>query len=202
MDLNNPIPQEWTSYVTQSALNLEIVPHMLYDTASYVTAVTTDLPFFITARATEDLSDVKQQGVLPNPQSFLIQNISIFFKTIPNLAATAAAAEVTDMIALSNTGIFKLTIGTKIYGPFPLWRLPASSFVKFNPTGTFTAPILASYGQLDGPLYPLFPNLMIAPLQNFEVHLLWPAGAVTLGAPTSPLPIEVLLDGQLARAVQ
>lgn len=201
-DLNNPIPQEWTSYVTQSPIALEVVPHMLYDTASYTSATTVDLAFFTTARATEDLSDLKSPTILPNPQSFLIQNISIYFRTIPNLAATAAASEVNDMILLANTGIFKLTIGQKLYGPYPMWRLPASTFVKFSPTGTFTAPIVDAYGQLDGPLYPLLPNLMIAPLQNFEAHLLWPAGAITLGAPTSPLPIQLLFDGQLARSVQ
>jgi|SRR5215813_12370447 len=202
MDLNNPIPQEWTSYVTQSALNLEVVPSMLYDTASYTSATTTDLAFFTSVRATEDLSNLRSPTVLPNPQSFLIQNINVYFRTVPNLAATAAAGEVNDMILLVNTGIFKMTIGTKIYGPFPLWKLPASSFVKAYVTGTFTAPLYYNYGQPDGPLYPLFPNLMIAPLQNFEVHLLWPAGAVTLGAPTSPLPVQIVLDGQLARAVQ
>lgn len=202
MDINNPIPQEWLSYVTQTGLNLEIVPSMLYDTASYTSATTTDLIFFTTARATEDLSNLKSPSMLPNPQSFLIQNINIYFRTIPNLAATAAAAEVTDMISLVNTGIFKLIIGTKQYGPYPLWKLPSATYVRSSVTGTFAAPLFFNYGQLDGPLYPLFPNLMIAPLQNFEVHLQWPAGAVTLGAPTSPLPIQVVFDGQLARSVQ
>lgn len=202
MDLNNPIPQEWTSYVTQSPVGLEIIPYMLYDTASYTSASTTDLSWFTATRATEDLSNLKTPTVLPNPQSLLIQNINIYFKTIPNLAATAAAGEINDMVLLVNTGILKLTIGTKIYGPYPLWKLPAASFVKGYVTGTFAAPLYYNYGQLDGPLYPLFPNLMIAPLQNFEAHGLWPAGAVTLGAPTSPLPIEILFDGQLARAVQ
>lgn len=203
MDLNNPIPSEWTSYVTQSAIGLEVVPAMLYDTVSYVSAASTELVFFNQSNVKEDISNLKQPGMLPNPQSFLIQNINLYFKTVPNLAATVVASELSDIILLVNTGVFKLTIGTKIYGPYPLWKLPASSFVKaVATTGTFAAPLVLTYGQLDGPLYPLFPNLMIAPLQNFIVQLLWPSGAVTLGGPTSPLPIEVVLDGQLARAVQ
>jgi len=203
MDLNNPIPQEWTSYVTQAAVGLEIVPSMLYDTLSYTSATTRELIFFNQSNVLEDISNLKQPGMLPNPQSFLIQNINLYFRTIPNLAATAAAMEITDMINLVNTGIFKLTIGTKVYGPYPLWKLPSASNIKASvASGVFAAPLIMNYGQLDGPLYPLFPNLMIAPLQNFFVTLAWPSGAITLGAPTSPLPIEVVLDGQLARAVQ
>src|SRR5262245_2827572 len=130
MDLNNPIPQEWTSYVTQTALNLEIVPAMLYDTLSYTSATTRELIFFNQTNVAEDISNLRQPGILPNPQSFLIQNINIYFRTIPNLAATAAAGEINDMILLVNTGILKITIGTKIYGPYPLWKLPAANAVK------------------------------------------------------------------------
>lgn len=203
MDLNNPIPQEWASYVTQSPVGLEIIPAMLYDTLPYVSAVTRELIFFNQSNVLEDISNLKQPGMLPNPQSFLIQSINIYFRTIPNLAATAAAMEVTDMINLVNTGILKLTIGTKVYGPYPLWKLPSGSNIKSSiASATLAAPLIANYGQLDGPLYPLFPNLMIAPLQNFFVTLAWPSGAITLGAPTAPLPIEVVFDGQLARAVQ
>src|SRR6266496_3125429 len=97
-DLNNPIPQEWASYVTQSPVALEVVPAMLYDTQSYTTAVTTDLSFFTTAPANEAISNLKSPTILPNPQSFLIQAISVYFRTVPNLAATAAAQEVNDMI--------------------------------------------------------------------------------------------------------
>lgn len=202
MDLNNPIPQEWTSYVTQSPVGLEVVPANLYDTLNYTTAVTRSLTFFQQTGVAEDITDMKNAGMLPNPQSFLIQTIGIYFRTIPNLAATAAAGETNDMILLVNTGIAKLTIGTKIYGPWPLWKLPPGSFVKPAVSGTFAAPLYYNYGQLDGVLYPLFPNLMVAPLQNFQLELSWPSGAITLGAPTSPLPIEVVFDGQLARAVQ
>src|ERR1700740_1512264 len=130
MDLNNPIPQEWTSYVTQAAVGLEIVPAMLYDTLSYTSATTRELIYFNQSNVAEDISNLKQPGMLPNPQSFLIQNINVYFRTIPNLAATAAAMEITDMINLVNTGIFKITIGTKVYGPYPLWKLPSASNVK------------------------------------------------------------------------
>src|SRR5215470_6449279 len=147
IDLNNPVPQEWLSYVTQSPVGLEIVPHHLYDTLSYTSATTVQLDFFQQTNVAKSISDIQQPGMLPNPQSFLIQTIGIYFRTIPNLAATAAAGETNDMVLLVNTGIMLITIGTKTYGPFPLWKLPPGSFVQGYVTGTFTAPLYYNYGQ-------------------------------------------------------
>lgn len=206
MDLNNPIPQEWQSYVTQSPVGLEVVPSHLYDVLTYTDNVTRDLNFFQQTNVAESISNMKAAGMLPNPQSFLIQNIRIFFRTAINIVdAGAAAASLVgtdnDKIILANTGIAKLEIGTKKYGPWPIWTLPASTFWKgsISQAGAEAANLSHTYGQLDGPLYPLFPNLMIAPLQNFALQLSWPQAAVDLSA---DIIIEVLFDGQLARAVQ
>lgn len=205
MDLNNPIPQEWTSYVTQSPVGLEIVPAHLYDVLTYTDNTTTRLTFFQQSNVQEDISNLKQPGMLPNPQSFLIQNIRVFFRvqvtTSDAGAAGAFPSTINDIVLLTNTGIGKLTIGTKIYGPWPLWALPASTFMKgmISQAGAEAANITHEYGQIDGPLYPLFPNLMIAPLQNFAFEASWPSGAVNL---TGNVVMQVLFDGQLARAVQ
>ena len=65
--------------------------------------------------------------------------------------------------------------------------------------GAEAANLTQAYAQLDGPLYALFPNLMLSPLQAFSVELSWPSGAVNLSA---DVVIKVLLDGQLARSIQ
>jgi len=205
MDLNNPIPQEWTSYVTQSAVGLEVVPAHLYDVLTYTDNATRNLNFFQQTNVAESISNMKAAGMLPNPQSFLIQNIRIFFRTtletVDAGAAGPLASLMNDVILLSNTGIAKLEIGTKKYGPWPMWTLPASTFAKgsLSQAGAEAANLTQGYMQLDGPLYPLFPNLMIAPLQNFALELAWPQAAVDL---TANMVIQVLFDGQLARAVQ
>lgn len=205
MDLNNPIPQEWSSYVTQAAVGLEIVPSVLYDTLTYTDNTTRELTFFQQTNVARDLSNLKQPGILPNPQSFLIQNLRIFYRTQVFTedagAAGALASVINDVVLLSNTGIATLHIGTKEYGPWPLWMLPAATFMKgmIASAGAEAANLVHDYGQLDGPLYPLFPNLMIAPLQNFDVVLSWPSAAVNT---TANVVVQVLLDGQLARAVQ
>lgn len=201
MNLNNPIPQEWAQYVTQSQIGLEVVPSMIYDTNTYVSAATQSLTFFNAVRATADLGNLQQPGMLPNPQSFLIQAPRLFFKYADALSATVATQVWNDLILLVNTGIFRLQIGEKRYGPWPLWVMAAGSAPTINMSGVGTAGAvnLLGYGQLMGNMYAFYPNLMIAPLQNFFVTLEWPAAAVTL---TGNMVIEVVFDGQLARAIQ
>lgn len=205
--INANIPQEWTSYTTQTNLGLEIVPAVLYDTLSFTTASTTTLNFFQQTNVTLDISNMKQAGMLSNPEAFLIQNISIYFRSqLWTQAETASGAvqtgQMNDVALLANTGIAQLQIGNKQYGPWPIWRLPSSTFVNgvLTAAGATAANLTTSYGQLAGPLYGLFPNLMLSPLQSFKLTLAWPAGTVAIVS--GPIPIEVLFDGQLARSIQ
>jgi len=206
-NINGPIPDEWRPYVTQSNVGLEVIPHILYDTQTYTDNVTTTLEFFSSIPANESISNVNPPRVLPNPNSFLIQCISVHVPielTVTDEGAAAAALPTPsdDVILLINTGILKLTIGSKPYGPWPLFRLPVSTGFQFSAAsaaGAEAANLVLDYGITSGPLYSLVPNLLIAPLQQFSVQLSWPAGAVNLLANRT---IKVLLDGQLSRAIQ
>jgi hypothetical protein len=203
--LNNPIPREWQDYVTQSPVALEVIPDQLYSTLTYTDNTTLQLDFFAAVAANQGLSNMTQPGMLPNPQSFLIQAIRIFFRTTVmtvDMAASAAnlVGTVNDEVLLVNTGRLVLTIGQKVYGPWRLWTMPAGSAVvpQLAAAGGEAASQVSTYGQMMGPLWGMFPHLMIAPLQNFVASMLWPA-AIDLSA---DMVIEVLLDGQRARAVQ
>ena len=212
MNVNSPIPAAWNEYVTMKADSLEIIPSVLYSTKMYDSGVTTILSFFDEVNgARPDLSNMTQQNMLPNPESFLIQNIRIFTWHQPQSnnsgagANTDLTAQFSDVVALTRRGILTLKISNKIYGPWPLWTLPAHNFVK----GAFASgsDVLADYGQVDGMLYELRPYLMIAPVQQFTVTLTWPGqagdaipgGAVTLAA--GDVPIQILFDGQRGRSV-
>jgi hypothetical protein len=204
--INQNIPDAWSSYVTQVNLGLETVPSVLYDTLSYTSASTTNLNFFQQTNVALDISNMKQAGMLSNPEAFLIQNIRVFYRTTLSTAdqgasAAAMAGLENDKVILANTGIAQLTIGNKQYGPWPIWMLPAAAgwMGTLAAAGAEAAGQVTGYGQLGGPLYPLFPNLMLSPLQAFRLTLQWPSGAVTLSATMS---IEVLFDGQLARSIQ
>jgi hypothetical protein len=206
-NINGPIPDEWAGYVTQTNAGLEVIPHILYDSQLYTSATTTILPFFTSVPANDSVSNVNPPSILPNPASFLIKTIGIF---VPNVVETIAEGagpstppgQFNDIVLLCNTGICRLTIGDKPYGPWPMYRLPTSSFPKFAGLaggGAAAANVVTGYGNTDGPLYPLLPPLLIAPMQKFKVTLEWPAGAVTLAANRT---IKVLLDGQLSRGIQ
>ena len=206
MPVNMNIPAEWDKYTTQTNLGLEKVPAVLYDTLTYTDNSTTSLRFFQQTNVALDISNMKQSGMLSNPEAFLIQNIRIFFRaqinTVDMGASAAALAGVeNDKVLLANSGIARLQIGNKNYGPWPMWMLPAAAgwVGSLAAAGAEAASQVSGYGQLVGPLYPLFPNLMLSPLQAFVLILEWPSGAVDLSANMS---IEVLFDGTLARSIQ
>jgi len=207
MAINQNIPDAWASYVTQVNLGLEIVPDVLYDTLTIASGPgsTPELRFFQQTNVNLDISNMKQAGMLGNPEAFLIENIRIFFKTTAQIIASAAAGAFTgvfnDEILAANTGIAELTIGNKKYGPWPMWMLPSSNSVQgpVSSAGATAANVAVAYGQLGGPLYPLFPNLMLSPLQPFVMSVRWPSGSPALSA---NLVAEVLFDGQRARSIQ
>src|SRR4030095_7586087 len=200
-------PPQWEDYVTMLPEGLEIVPSHLWDEENYVSATTRSLDFFVNIQGkTLNQTNMKQPRQLGYPEAFLIQNMRIKFKqpVQSDDSGDAGATELTsafqDLVALSDFGVVQITIGEKNYGPFLPWTLPANSFVK----GAFStgSDLLADYGQIDGALYPLFPNLMIAAQQQFQVTISWPAGAITLSTGAeSELPIIVLFDGQRSRAI-
>lgn len=204
-NINGPIPAEWAGYVTQANVGLEVIPAILYDTQTYVDNTTVILPFFTSVPANESISNVNPPAVLPNPESFLIKNIFWFvateLETIDQGAAGAIPSQFDDIVLLANTGILKLIIGDKPYGPWPLYRLPCSTYPKvaLSAAGAEAANLVTAYGNTDGPLYPVLPPLLIAPTQKFRVSLEWPAGAVNLSANRS---IKVGLDGQKSRGIQ
>ena len=204
-NINGPIPQEWGGYVTQTNVGLEVIPAILYDTQTYTSGTTTILPFYTSNPANESISNVNPPAMLPNPEAFLIKTIGWM---VPNTAETAAqgaagafASKLNDIVLLGNTGILKIFIGDKPYGPWPLYRLPIATFVKgaIAVAGATATNFVTDYANTDGPMYPLLPPLLIAPNQKFRASMEWPAGAVTLTANAS---IKLVLDGQLSRAIQ
>ena len=167
-NINGPIPVEWSGYVTQTNVGLEVIPHILYDTQTYTDNTTVILPFFTSIPANDAVSNVNPPASLPTPESFLIKNIAWFvtteLETIDQGAAAAALpSQIDDIILLGNTGILRLTIGDKPYGPWPLFRLPCSTFVKgfAAAAGAEAANLVSAYGNTDGPLYPVLPPLLL-----------------------------------------
>jgi hypothetical protein len=205
--LNDPIPQEWESYVTQSPVALEVIQDVLYDTLTYTSASTSELIFLqqTLSSVKRDITNMVLSGMLPNPESFLIQCPRFYVKWAATAltASTFAATVAPDLVLLTNTGIVTMQFGTKRYGPYPLWIFTAGGGPDMRGFSmNATAPIFTDYAQLGGPnspLFAMFPHMMLAPLQSFNCTANWPSGAVTLGAGNPPL--EWLFEGQRARAI-
>lgn len=202
--INNPIPPEWESYVTQTPVALEVIQDTIYDSLLFTSASTTSLTFFVESIATTNLgiTNLTQPGMLPNPESFLVQAVRFYVRwTTQTLAATVAATAYNDLMLLMNTGVFAAKFGNKTYGPWPLWMIASGGYVNASVAATSTAAvnITSTAPQIGGPLWSLFPALMIAPLQSFNATISWPAGTVTLGAGNPTL--QVVYEGQRARAI-
>lgn len=206
--INGAYPPAWREYLTQTGIGLEEVPAVRYSTKNYRSGVTQVLNFFDTTEGSRlDLTNMQVANMFANPEAFLLTNIRIFYKTPVQSDdsgagdATALVSQFNDLVQLANGGVLQLKIGNKDYGPWPMWMLPANSFIK----GAFStgSDLAGDYGQGDGNLYPLEPNLMIATMQPFKVSIVWPEAAITLSTGAeSDLPIQVLFDGRLSRSIQ
>lgn len=202
-----PVPEGWTGYLASLPGALEIIPDVLYDTQTFVSASTQQLVFFTTPQSAgrSDITNMESAGQLPSPQSFLIQSPQLFFKTTPQSDdsgagdAAALVSTMTDIVNIIRKGVATLFINSKSYGPFPLWKWPVGSMVQ-GPFGT-GSDLLADYGQnLGNFVYPFDPMLCLLPMQPFKVVLQWPAGTITTSGGAS-IDIQVLFDGQRARSI-
>lgn len=204
MAVNINVPDAWTSYVTQTNLGLEIIPFTLYDTLPLSAAAIASIPgsnanvaemrFFQQTNVTADVSNQKNQGMLANPEALLIQSIRLFFKQPMTTNMTDAAAPLAQLL---NQSVGLLRIGNKEYGPWPLWLLATANRL----TGCNVGQSDCFYVQTDGPMYPLFPNLMLSPLQPFVFFIRTTPPQPSFGSGVS-VSIQVVFDGQLARSIQ
>lgn len=208
MPVNINIPDAWTTYVTQTNLGLEVVPHCMYDTLQIQPGLvpnggtppnTTELRYFQQSNVTADVSNMKGVGMLPNPEAMLIQSIRVFW----SIPMTTNMDLATAQTQFTNLSVALLMIGNKQYGPWPLWQLTSGARL----TGCNVGITDCFYVQSEGPLYPLFPNLMLSPLQPFTFFVRTTATTNALKQPNfptaaGPVGLQVMLDGQLARSIQ
>lgn len=205
--LNNPIPAEWGNYVTQQAAGqLQIVPYIAYFKATYVSGTTgAFLPFFDTTGPITT-TNIKQAGILPAGQSLLIQAIRVHIANAIEVqdmgAADAVPVGIANDMFLIQEGILTMNIGTKPQGPWPIHTLPSGTGAEAQAiaaAGAEAANLIIDQADLVGPIYSLFPNLLIANLQQFQAQMQW-AAALTLSRTNTD--IWLMFDGQLARPIE
>lgn len=195
----------------------ETVFFVLYDTQNYVSTVTLQLSYFQASSVNFLISNMPSPGQLPQPQSFFIQAIRVIPKVTPTLLLAAADAQAItgatlDMFNLIYNSWFEFTVASKTYLRVPTQMLTAGSGLSTTMFGTggiaaAAAATKAGVGEVANNGHPDNRNIFSlgqVPLQldpgiNFNVTLNWNA-AQTLNQ--NNLPIEIVFEGYLSRAVQ
>lgn len=190
-----PSLDELAQFAVNRPGQVEVVRSSLYDFQAYAQAGQTQLQFFQVPKgqSSKTFADTNMTvaGVLPAPQSFLIESIEIYFFPAgdPSIFGTAAAAEnVNDVYDVFKSGWLELFIGSKPYldeaplGKFPP-RCGLTGWAALSNASTETAlqATSISYASFGGPTYQLQPNILLTPSQNFIVTLNWPT-AVAISA--------------------
>lgn len=201
-------PPEFNQYNTQFPGQKEIIGWQWWDTQTYVSGTTVNLPQWFNIRATPDLGNMEVAFQLAAPKAYLIRSIRFFIKQRPRVVTpgtqpavqTGALDNVSQLI---NTGVFTLTVGSKSYVMTPLWMITAGAGATGAMAIAATAAAYADVGQNGTPdqrsVYSLSKPLFLAPQINFSAVAQWPAALTLAGGNTD---LCFLFDGDLVRPIQ
>lgn len=230
-----PTLEQFAGAVAMVIGKIEIIEQELYDRIVYPTAGIAQMIFFSTPQGagfssesglaaagnkTEADTNMTQNGQLPSPQAFWIDNIqadfdagsvstaNLFTLLNPSVAVAADAASlagIQDKNLVLGTGWLQLKIGEKEYyknGPLTYFPPRAQKRVDVSRASADTTTHNATQTALMwiyGDLRTLDPGLGIATGVNFKVAINWPVVTATAA---SNGRIKVQLGGWLFRAAQ
>lgn len=106
----------------QAAGESEVIPHILYDTQSFTTAVTVNASYFQALQNDKTLGNVPGPGQLPDPYYMVVEYVTADFLIIPATGTKAAFTPLSDMaeMLITQRATFTMVINDKSYGPYPL----------------------------------------------------------------------------------
>ena len=199
------IPQSWEQYSTQILDSpFELVHAPVWDSVTFTSASTLRSRFFDTARANTGLGN----AVFPLQNSLLVKALGFFIKgqirTDDAGSAGVFASSFADTQLITNTGVLSFSIGSKSYGPWPMWRLAAGggTWGVLAAAGAEAANLVHDSGQLGMPtpdsIYKLAIPLVIPAQTQTICELNW-AATVSL---TGNTIICLILEGIQARPIQ
>jgi hypothetical protein len=204
-------PREYEQYSASYGNKLDRIGWKWWDTQTYVSGTTTQLPQWFNVRATPDLGNMEVAFQLAAPKAFLIRAIRFFMKQRPRAVSPAATSgpqlgAIDNIAQIINTGVFVLTIGNKQFAMEPLWVLTAGGGAMGAMALATTASAAAVYTDMaqNGIADPRAVNtlsipIFIPPQLNFSAVVSWPAALTLSGGNTD---ICFLLDGDILRPVQ
>jgi hypothetical protein len=164
-------------------------------------------PITVTAEDT----NMQQPNIFPAPTSFLLQGLAVDY--LPGIAASRFGAEsangqLNDFYAIMRRGVLTLSIANKPYLQFStMLGLPPRAHINgVAATGDATTPAAAlqtmvQVGYADGPVFSPRP-LLIPSMQNFNISISYPLGAVGIPSADAAARIGVWIYGTQYRPVQ
>lgn len=210
MGKNPPSSNALQQYAVNQSGQMDVIYQPLYDYVTYAQAGQTQLNFFQNPKGqsgkTAADTNMTNAGMLPAPQKFLVESISIDFQPGNEIAMNTVdgvANNWQDVFDVANSGYLSFDVGSKNQlevaplGAFPpAHRLAGSSSVTGTDSvaNTITG---VDYAQFAGKEFLITP-ITIPANQNFSVTLNWPTAVpITVAA-----RIGVRLNGWLYRSVQ
>lgn len=204
-------PPEFWAYNSQYGGKLEWIGWRWWDSQTYTSGTTVNLPgFFSAVRTTPDVGNMQVAGQLAAPNAFMIRAVGWYLKQRPRAVTVVATANpqpgaIDNIAQLGNGGVAALTIGQKIYGQWNLWQLPSAggAWGVATQAGAAAANLWIDWAVNGTPdargLYTLSKPIFIAPQINFRVDMTWPAAITLAGADTV---LQFFIDGDIVRPVQ
>lgn len=215
MDMMNP------AWAQQFAVNVagmtEAITQPFYSYQNYPVAGTGGaLQFFINvpgnpSTVTSEDTNMQQPNTFPAPTSFLLQGIGVDY--LPGTAASRFGAEsangqLNDFYAIMRRGVLTLTIANKPYLQFttmlglpPRAHINGVAAVTDATTPAAALQTMVQIGYADGPVFSPRP-LLIPSMQNFNISISYPLGAIAIPSADASARIGVWIYGTQYRPVQ
>lgn len=215
MDMMNP---QWAEQFAVNVAGLtEAITQPFYSYQNYPTLGTAGtLQFFQSvpgnpAATTLEDTNMQQPNIFPAPTSFLLQGIAVDFlpgNAVARYGAGSANGQLNDFYAIMSRGFLTLTIANKPYLQIStMLALPPRSHIngvaavadQTTPAANLQTMVQAGFS--DGPVFCPRP-LLIPSMQNFNISISYPLGAVGVPSATATSRIGVWIYGTQYRPVQ
>jgi hypothetical protein len=213
MDMMKP---EWAAQFAVNVAGMtEAITQPFYSYVNYPAAGTGGaLAFFANVpggAVTSEDTNMQQPNIFPAPTSFLLQGIGVDY--LPGTAAArfgaqSANGQLNDFYTVMRRGVLTLSIANKPYLQFStMLGLPPRAHINgVAATGDATTAgaalqTMVQVGFSDGPVFSPRP-LLIPSMQNFNVTISYPLGAVAIPSADAAARMGVWIYGTQYRPVQ
>jgi len=180
-----------------------VVKQPLYHKQTLATAEVSKT-FFTVASTDKLVTNMTAAGQLPDPQSFVIGSLQVFWELMNLYATTLSDISVLFMSKKLGAGIATLTVNGETILELPIWMCSGGggTFGLLNsPAATATTTEEMALNGMPGAanVFAVDPPITLAPRQSFDVTLKWPTAPFTTLTGAIAPDIWVVLGGRVTK---